>query len=145
MGTSTGSNREPRSLFALAHDPEGEPDRGFVLRHAATLDSQRAHTLEDPMLNRNLRAALFLLLLPLLPMAIAFLPGASTADAQGSCCRYVIAGCDREAKVCVPDSCGSNAERRARSAFESANSCRSSSTRSYIGTCSNERCDIDLR
>ncbi|MBX3245827.1 MAG: hypothetical protein KF901_01455 [Myxococcales bacterium] len=95
------------------------------------------------MLNRFLLLVLFSL--PLLPMGLAVVAAPSTADAQANCCRYVISGCDREMKVCVPDSCGSNAERRARSAFESAASCRSSSTRSYIGSCSNERCDIDLR
>ncbi|MEM9068737.1 MAG: hypothetical protein AAGE52_09530 [Myxococcota bacterium] len=94
---------------------------------------------------KKLIAPAFLLMTTFGLAVAAGLSAPTPLEAQGNCCRYVIRGCDQNAKVCVPDRCGSAAERRARQAFEGAYSCRSSSTASYIGTCSNERCDIDLR
>jgi hypothetical protein len=71
---------------------------------------------------------------------------ASTRDATaGDCCRLVVTGCGKTANVCVAKSCGSDADQSARGAFNSANKCSSSSVSSTLNTCSNERCDIDLR
>jgi hypothetical protein len=72
------------------------------------------------------------------------LAGASLARAD-DCCRYVIEGCGRKAKVCVPGDCNSNSRAKAKEAFEKENKCSSSNDASYIHTCENEKCNIDLR
>ncbi len=61
------------------------------------------------------------------------------------CCRVTVTGCDKRANVCVPGRCNLDNERLARDAFEKQYSCNSSGVSSYIGTCSGEKCDIDLR
>jgi hypothetical protein len=61
------------------------------------------------------------------------------------CCRYVIEGCGKKQNVCVPGDCNSSNRARAKAAFEQENKCSSSSDASYIRTCSNEKCDLDLR
>lgn len=91
---------------------------------------------------RHVTRSVFTLLAAAFTLGVAL--WTSTSDA-GSCCRYVIRGCGKSAQVCVAGSCGSGTEPRARKAFEANNRCNSSSVQSSLGTCSNERCDIDLR
>ncbi|MCC7384441.1 MAG: hypothetical protein IT384_21520 [Deltaproteobacteria bacterium] len=79
-------------------------------------------------------------------LSLSLLPFQAPPDARaGDCCRLIVTGCGKEAKVCVAQSCGSDAEKKARSAFEKKMSCNSSNVSSYIGTCSGEKCEIDLR
>ena len=63
----------------------------------------------------------------------------------GSCCRVIVSGCSKSAKVCVSGECSLDNQKRCRTAFEKAYSCPSTSVSSYIGTCNGETCDIDLR
>jgi hypothetical protein len=72
-------------------------------------------------------------------------PATPDAVPVADCCRYVVKGCDKQANVCVGSTCNSAAEKKARDAFEKAYKCNSSSVSSYLGTCSGEKCDIDLR
>ena len=74
--------------------------------------------------------------------------GMATADEgfqAADCCRVIVKGCGKTAKVCVPAGCSIDTQRRARTAFERAYSCKSTNVSSYIGTCSGEKCEIDLR
>jgi hypothetical protein len=80
-------------------------------------------------------------------LACGFVSGVgltNPAQAGAACCRYVVEGCGKSAKVCVQDSCNSGAETRARKAFEGAYRCNSTKVTSHIGTCTNERCDLTI-
>ena len=48
----------------------------------------------------------------------ALAPTAPDAVPAADCCRYVVKGCAKQANVCVPSSCNSDAEKKARTAFE---------------------------
>ena len=65
--------------------------------------------------------------------------------AAGDCCEYTVEGCGSKVKVCVPEKCGSAAEGKAKKVFEGAYKCKSPKVPSHIGTCSNSKCEIDLR
>ena len=71
--------------------------------------------------------------------------GLASAARADDCCRYVIEGCGKKQNVCVQGDCNSGNRSKAKEAFEKENKCSSSSDASYIHTCSNEKCDIDLR
>lgn len=62
-----------------------------------------------------------------------------------SCCRVTVEGCSKKAKVCLPESCSLSTEKKARNKFEKAYNCKSSRVKSHIGTCSGEKCELDLR
>ena len=63
----------------------------------------------------------------------------------GSCCRVTVEGCGKTANVCMAKDCNNATYAEARKMFESAHKCSSSKMRSSIGTCSGQKCDIDLR
>lgn len=75
------------------------------------------------------------------PRSASVSPDFQAAD----CCRVIVKGCGKEARVCLPGGCSLDNQGKARGAFEKAYGCSSSSVSSYIGTCSGEKCDIDLR
>ncbi|MBN2361628.1 MAG: hypothetical protein JXR83_19400 [Deltaproteobacteria bacterium] len=72
-------------------------------------------------------------------------PQPPQATPAASCCRYAIRGCGEQANVCVLQACDFDAEKKARAAFEKKHGCSSYSISSYLGTCSGEKCGIDLR
>ena len=86
--------------------------------------------------------------MPKLPLILAFFAGVLLGDLPsanaGSCCRYVVSGCGKTAKVCVNGGCSSANEKRAKEAYQKAYDCKSPSVKSHIGSCSNEKCALTL-
>jgi len=82
---------------------------------------------------------------------LAFLVGFVLAVGRGrslqaaDCCRLTVTGCGKSANVCVAQSCNLDTQARAKKTFASAYKCESANVSSYIGTCSGEKCDLDLR
>lgn len=77
--------------------------------------------------------------------ALLIILGSTQIAQAAKCCRVTVEGCGKSANVCMAKDCNNATYTEAKKKFESAYKCSSPKMKSSIGTCSGQKCDIDLR